>query len=564
MDRAVAASSSSIVITDPTQPDNPIIHVNPAFERITGYSAEEVLGRNCRFLQGEDREQTGLDELRAAIRAGRECRVVLCNYRKDGERFFNELHVSPVHDESGALIGFVGVQNDVTGRWEANEERERLLSREQAARSEAVAARERWSLLAASGPVLSSSLDYSETLEKITRLFVPALADWCLVDTARDDGTVRQSAEAHTDPAKARLLAELRERRAFEPGSRLARDVLQMEYPVFVEEVEEALLPGGSDPLLRGLESRSCLRVPLLARERTLGVVTLVSGEENHYGEEDVALVEGLANRCALALDNARLYGERGYIARTLQRSLLPHLPETRGVEVGAAYRPVGEESEIGGDFYDLIPAPHNQKSRNREGWIAVAGDVCGKGVVAAATTALIRYTARAVALREKSPSTILAALNEAMLRELSDHRFCTAACLLLEPAERGLDLTLARGGHPPPLLLRANGSAGGSVEKLDPPGKAIGIFPDLDFGEQTARLEAGDAILLYTDGVTEARSPDGAFFGEERVLSLLRSCAGLEAPDIADKVLGAVLEHSQENLRDDLAILVLRAPDKD
>jgi PAS domain S-box-containing protein len=116
LDRAVAASSNGIVITDPKLPDNPIVYVNPAFEKISGYAAEEVRGRNCRFLQAEDRDQSSLDELRVALREERECRVVLRNYRKDGTSFWNELYVSPVHDEEGRLTNFVGVQNDITER----------------------------------------------------------------------------------------------------------------------------------------------------------------------------------------------------------------------------------------------------------------------------------------------------------------------------------------------------------------------------------------------------------------------------------------------------------------
>ena len=130
--RFIAASSTGILITDPSLPDNPIIYVNPAFERTTGYLMEEAIGRNGRFLQGEDRDQPSLGELRAAIREGRGCRVVLRNYRKDGSLFWNELYVSPVHDEEGRLTNFVGVQNDVTERkrieeaLEASEDRLRL------------------------------------------------------------------------------------------------------------------------------------------------------------------------------------------------------------------------------------------------------------------------------------------------------------------------------------------------------------------------------------------------------------------------------------------------------
>ena len=120
--RAVAASSNGITISDPNLPDNPLIYVNRSFELMTGYSSEEVLGRNCRFLQGNDRNQTTLPEIRAALREGRDCQVLLRNYRKDGTLFWNELRLSPVHDEWGRLVNFVGVQNDVTERKRAEEE----------------------------------------------------------------------------------------------------------------------------------------------------------------------------------------------------------------------------------------------------------------------------------------------------------------------------------------------------------------------------------------------------------------------------------------------------------
>jgi PAS domain S-box-containing protein len=121
-ERAVTASTNSIVITDPSLPDNPIVYVNPAFEKTTGYTMEEVVGLNCRFLQGDDHDQSALEELRASIREGRECRVVLRNYHKDGTRFWNELSVYPVRDEEGNLTNFVGVQNDVTERRRAEQE----------------------------------------------------------------------------------------------------------------------------------------------------------------------------------------------------------------------------------------------------------------------------------------------------------------------------------------------------------------------------------------------------------------------------------------------------------
>ena len=687
LDRAVAASSNGIVITDPRLPDDPIVYVNPAFEKTTGYPMEEVIGRNCRFLQGEDRDQPALEELRACLREGQECRVVLRNYRRNGTRFWNELYVSPVHDDAGNVINFVGVQNDITeskraqevlkgsedrlrlavestglGTWDwnlitgglkwderckavfglppdaevdyevflaglhpddreradrvvrqaldpegggeyrteyrtvgltdgverwlaargqaffeegrayrfigtvlditerkrAEEERDLLLAREQLARVEAVRARRRLALLAAAGTTLSASLDFEATLEGIARLAVPELADWCLLDILEEDGSVNQLAAAHADPARESLLRELLSHRRFgedAPGT-VAR-VLRAGRSILHSEASDALLAEratGEEHLevLRRLEIRSLMSVPLLARGRTLGAVTLVSSDpERLYGEEDLSLAEGLAYRCALAVDNARLYRERSHIARTLQRSLLPSLPEMPGIEVGVEYLPIGEENEAGGDFYDLFRT-------SEDAWLAVIGDVCGKGAAAAAVTALTRYTIRAVAMREDEPSAVLVALNEAMLWQVDDGQFCTVACARLEPADGGCEVGVARGGHPAPLVVRGDGS----VEVLAPPGRALGIFPDPGLEVQKVGLRPGDAVVFYTDGIVEARGPDESFFGEERLLALLRLCAGLSAPDIAHRLREVTLEYGEGNARDDLAVLVLRVPE--
>ena len=687
LDRAVAASSNGIVITDPRLPDDPIVYVNPAFEKTTGYPMEEVIGRNCRFLQGEDRDQPALEELRACLREGQECRIVLRNYRRDGTRFWNELYVSPVHDDAGNVINFVGVQNDITeskraqevlkgsedrlrlavestglGTWDwnlitgglkwderckavfglppdaevdyevflaglhpddreradrvvrqaldpegggeyrneyrtvgltdsverwvaargqaffeegrayrfigtvlditerkrAEEERDLLLAREQLARVEAVRARRRLALLAAAGTTLSASLDFEATLEGIARLAVPELADWCLLDILKEDGSVNQLAAAHADPARESLLRELLGYRRFgedAPGT-VAR-VLRTGHSILIPEASDALLAEratGEEHLgvLRRLGVCSIMSVPLLARGRTLGAMTLVSSDpERRYGEEDLSLAEGLAYRCALAVDNARLYRERSHIARTLQRSLLPSLPEMPGIEVGVEYLPIGEANEAGGDFYDLFRT-------SEDAWLAVIGDVCGKGAAAAAVTALTRYTIRAVAMREDEPSAVLVALNEAMLWQVDDGQFCTVACARLEPADGGCELGVARGGHPAPLVVRADGS----VEVLAPPGRALGIFPDPGLEVQKVLLRPGDAVVFYTDGIVEARGPDGSFLGEERLRALLRSCAGLSAPAIAQRLRDVTLEYGEGNARDDLAVLVLRVPE--
>lgn len=295
-ERAIDASLNGIVLTDPNQPNNPIVYVNPAFERITGYSSSEVVGRNCRFLQGDERDQPGLAELREAIREQRECRVVLKNYRKDGTLFWNELSVSPVFDERGRLIRFVGVQDDITERRRAEEEQR---------------------LLAETGSVLSSSLDYRTTLAGVARLAVPGFADWCAIDVTEEDGSLNRLAVAHEDPEKIALAHELQRRYPPDPDAPGgSRQVLRTGQPVFYPEIlDEMLVAGARDEeharLLREIGFTSAIIVPLVARGRTLGVITLVSAESGRrYEAADLELAEELARRAALAVDNAGLFEE--------------------------------------------------------------------------------------------------------------------------------------------------------------------------------------------------------------------------------------------------------------
>jgi sigma-B regulation protein RsbU (phosphoserine phosphatase) len=193
-----------------------------------------------------------------------------------------------------------------------------------------------------------------------------------------------------------------------------------------------------------------------------------------------------------------------------------------------------------------------------------VIGDVSGKGAEAAALLAFARYTLRTLAMRESCPSVVLNSLNEAMLhqrRERGDHKFCTAVYARLETegnTAHGARITVSRGGHPPPFLLRTDGS----IYKVGEPGRVIGVFDDVNLTEQEVSLAPGDALILYTDGVIEARSPDGLFFGEERLKTILHSSVALDASTIASRIEEAVLNFQEQTLRDDVAVMVLRVCD--
>jgi serine phosphatase RsbU (regulator of sigma subunit) len=288
----------------------------------------------------------------------------------------------------------------------------------------------------------------------------------------------------------------------------------------------------------------------MTTRGRTLGALTFVSARSGRrFDEQDVELAQELARRCATAIDNARLYSDRAYIARTLQQSLLPvELPDVPGVEAAARFRPTGEGNEVGGDFYDMFET-------GDRGWTVVMGDVCGKGPDAAAVTALARYTLRAAAMRERLPSRSLAVLNEALLRQRDDRRFCTVAAAYIEKLAHGARAGISVGGHPLPLLLRVDGS----VTTVGAPGTLLGIVPDPDLEDRAVTLEPGDSLVFYTDGVIESRMSSSGDLDERRLAELLATCAGQGADAIAAKIEEAAVLSQNGRPRDDIAVLVLR-----
>jgi sigma-B regulation protein RsbU (phosphoserine phosphatase) len=241
-------------------------------------------------------------------------------------------------------------------------------------------------------------------------------------------------------------------------------------------------------------------------------------------------------------------------LVATLQQSLLPPaLPAVPGLDAVAHYH-IASADEVGGDFYDLFPL-----SRHR--WGLFLGDVCGKGAHAATITSLIRYTLRTAAAYDPDPAAVLSTLNSALHeRYLADGRcFCTAIFGLLAPdgAGEGCSLALASGGHPSPLLLRAAGTA--EYVTL-PGGPLIGVWDDAEFAAATIRLDPGDTMLLFTDGLTEARSSDAA--GGDRYGDVaLRALAAELAPATADTVVAAIvalLHELGEQVDDDVAVLAL------
>jgi PAS domain S-box-containing protein len=417
-------------------------------------------------------------------------------------------------------------------------------------------ASERVELLAQASRTLRLSLDYQQLLIEVANSAVPGFADWCSVELVNERGDLELLALAHADPAKARFARELRTRYPTDPDAptggpnvvRTGQSELYRSIPRGL--IEDALerLPELRD-VVETLHLTSAMIVPLSVAGRVLGVMNFVSGESGrHYDEADLEVAEEIARRAAVTIDNARLFEERSRIAGTLQSSLRPpRLPRIEGLEIASRYRPGGTRGEVAGDFYDVFPL--------REGsWLAVVGDVCGKGVEAAAVMALARYTIRTAALERVRPSGILATLNEALLRSEMD-RFCTACAVRVDQGKESVHLTISSAGHPPPLILSADGA-----RFVDVAGTLLGVFPDPELSDESLELRPGQTLLLYTDGVTEERS-EGRLFGEDRLCEAVQGAADLGADDLVARVMQVVRSFSQEPPIDDIALLAIRSP---
>lgn len=361
-------------------------------------------------------------------------------------------------------------------------------------------------LLASASSTLDSSLELTRTLPAFCRLANAEIADWSIVALSAEAG------ELHV--------------RAGDPD-RLPHDAQRL--------------------LASGVTERRARRitVPIALRGSTLGLLVL-GLDSRDFDEVDVDCAKELGRRLGLAVDTARLYDQSAATARVLQDSLLPErLPTVPGLQIAARFRPAGRGTRVGGDFYDVFPTGPGT-------WAILVGDVCGKGAAAAAVTAMVRYTLRAYADAALAPAAALERLNEAMLHQSHDGRYVTVAYAKLDLRGARAQLTVACGGHPPPLLVRG----GVGAAPLDTHGTLIGVFEQIEVAEVSCELDEGDAIVLYSDGVTEARRAE-AFTPEELA-------ATIDGQDTAEALVDAIdLLAAQASVpatrRDDVAILAVR-----
>jgi len=384
-------------------------------------------------------------------------------------------------------------------------------------------------------------------LAKVARLAVPAFADWCAIDLVEDDRLHRLAVE-HVDPAKVQLALEIEQRYPSDrdaPGG--AWEVMRTGQSSLVPEItDEMLVAGARDEehlqLARDLELRSAIIVPLVARGRVLGVLSWVAAEsDRRYSESDLAFAEEFAKRCAIAIDNSQLYSQTMEAAERLQHAVLPDL--TAGIpgwELAKHYSPSGR-TEVGGDFFDALSLTDHRVA-------LFVGDVMGRGVAAAAAMAQMRASIRAYIAVDPTPEVVLRHL-DGLFTTYGMTQLVTLVYLVVDPVKDLL--VMINPGHPPPVILRADGRA-------DQPPWANGGPLGMVVGDRQALtfdFHAGDTVMAFTDGLIERREED-IDAGQRRLLDLVIARGREPLEKALTQIVEAARDHTRE---DDVAALAVR-----
>lgn len=418
-------------------------------------------------------------------------------------------------------------------------------------------------LLAEASLQMDSSLDVEETLRRVARITVPAVADGALVHLLRSDGPEFVSA-THVAVQQQRALEEIGRENlwlaALLAGRSEDEDTVFLSGPELdgspfadtaeaTEATEAADGDGdGARPGAAGGDRHSTVISisTLRARGRVVGSITFVY-QRPEARLPGSAFLRSLATRAALSIDNALLYELRRHAVLSLQEHLLPsQLPVTDQWDLSASYEVGDPMLDVGGDFYDAVPRP--------DGSIALLiGDVCGRGAEAAALTGLARHTLRTLLEQGTDPGTALSRLNRALRQERAS-RFLTAVVATLAPQADGTALlTTCSAGHPSPLVLRSDGT----VSEVLTGGLLLGVLDDVSYESHEERIGPDDTVVLFTDGLTESREAGGAFF--ESILPVrLAALHGFDAAHIAESLTQQAKAYRASG-QDDIALLVAR-----
>jgi PAS domain S-box-containing protein len=505
---------------------------NPGAVRLYGYSEAEAIGAQISLLIPADRKNEE-QEILARVRRGEAVETYETErIRKDGVRINVSLTISPIEHPERGVFGASVIARDITAE-----------SRRRHAQE----------FLVAATRGLDASLDFDRTARTIVQTAVPELAELCVLDFIRRDGWVGDSVVGAADRDAGAVLERIRRSTPLDPRcDHPVAQVLRAGRPMVWRDLTapsvlaDVVQSEEHRQLIEQARYQSAAVAPLVARGATLGTISFLhASTDMRYDAEDLHLLGELADRAAMALDNARLYEERDQVAQNLQRGLRPpEPPYVSGLDIAVVFDAFGEGMEIGGDVYDILPTEDGC-------WIMI-GDVTGKGSVAAGVSVALRHSMRGLARQIDEPGELLAQLNEMLLEGRSLNDFATALLLRLRRDGERWTATLAAAGHPPAIHV----TDGGPVQLGG--GAVLGAWADAPIPSHEIELLGGETLVLATDGWFEAGPPDthvaSAALGE-----LAHSFADLELGEMTECLRQDAIARGGGRLRDDLVLLALR-----
>jgi PAS domain S-box-containing protein len=507
-------------------------HVNAEAERLLGHGRDELLGKVLWDAFPAAVNSVFEESYRRAVDTGEPISFdAFYPAPLDG---WYEVRAWPTPD--GLSVYFL----EVTARRQAQERAER------SARQLAT--------LAQVSAELAGTLDAEVATARLPRLVVPALADFCVVTVIAPDGQPRDTGSWHVDPAARPLLERYREVRldAMPMTAPVARALHTGEAATFSGRDVLDLLPDGpARELLTVLSPETEVALPLRARGRTVGLLTLFYRTGHAPSDDDIVVAQDVADRAGLALDNARLFGAQQQLAEGLQRSMLTEPPEPDHAQIAVRYLPAAEAARVGGDWYDAFLQPGGTT-------MLVIGDVVGHDTEAAAAMGQLRSLLRGVATySDAAPVEVLRGL-DASMATLQVGTLATAAVARFEQTpgelERGITrMRWANAGHLPPLVVNPDGS----VAELAPwiGDLMLGVDASAQRRESLVTLDRGSTVLLYTDGLVERRDAD-LDQGLHRLRTALTQLADLPLEELLDELLERLVQGRPD---DDVALVAVR-----